>query len=65
MPEKKYKLFYKIVVALTHFDVKRLEKFSKALHLKQVSKKTKKGKARFKKGSKEAKAYMKKIRNMR
>ena len=34
MPEKKYKLFYKIIVALTKFDVKRLEKISKALHLK-------------------------------
>ena len=71
MPLDKYKSFYEIVKILCKLDLTKLRAIEKEIKIlgkiksKLKRKGKKKGKARFRKGSKEAKAYMKKIRKMR
>ena len=70
MPMDKYKSFYEIVKMLCKLDLTKLRAIEKEIKIlgkikSKLKRKGRKRKARFKKGSPAAKAYMKKIRNMR
>ena len=74
MPMDKYKSFYEIVKILCKLDLTKLRAIEKEIKIlgkiksklkKPYKRKGRKRKARFRKGSAAAKAYMKKIRKMR
>ena len=70
MPMDKYKSFYEIVKTLCKLDLTKLRAIEKEIKIlgkikSKLKRKGRKRKARFKKGSAAAKAYMKKIRKMK